>query len=358
MIRFGEFLKISTMSVALLSGTALIATVAVPDAAYAGKGNGNGNGNSSSGGESNAGGNGKSGDNAASKGKSVGKGSDGTRGKSVAARDPIRSLGNLLRGKSSDAKTARSGSDSTTKSRKTTVAKSSKSATSRAPKVASAPAPKPRGNPLARELGVHPSELGALNAAHASPNALANASPNSRVGLIAAYMGEVEESRELAVALAAAQADLASLDEPTRSQDEIDAAIDTATGEKAGLQSELDALNEALAETEAGDPDIEQQIADVTDAIAAKDDEIAALEQERADGEAYGAAEDEVARLEGELETQEADQRAALEDAANKPVTDEVETAVQKLLGIYEEPEETVEEDVTAALDEAVIVSE
>ena len=31
------------------------------------------------------------------------------------------------------------------------------------------------------------SKLGALNAAHASPNAFANASPNSRVGKIAAY---------------------------------------------------------------------------------------------------------------------------------------------------------------------------
>ena len=36
-----------------------------------------------------------------------------------------------------------------------------------------------------------PSELGALNAAHASPQALAHASPNSRVGRIAAYRDAV-----------------------------------------------------------------------------------------------------------------------------------------------------------------------
>ena len=46
---------------------------------------------------------------------------------------------------------------------------------------------RPKGNKLATALGVHPSELGALNALNASPNAFANASPTSRVGRIAAY---------------------------------------------------------------------------------------------------------------------------------------------------------------------------
>ena len=47
--------------------------------------------------------------------------------------------------------------------------------------------------------------LGALNAAHASPNAFANASPNSRVGRIAAYRDAALVSEELAGILADAK---------------------------------------------------------------------------------------------------------------------------------------------------------
>src|SRR5215813_5645785 len=63
------------------------------------------------------------------------------------------------------------------------------------------------------------SELGALNAAHASPQALAHASPNSRVGKIAAYKN---------AALAAQPADQAVAD----AQSAVDAAtkaVDDAT---------------------------------------------------------------------------------------------------------------------------------
>ncbi len=355
MIRFGDFLRISTMSIALLGGAALTVAVIAPDVAYAGKGNGKGNGGGNgnaggkdnAGGKGNAGGHGASGGDSVAKGKAVGKGHGGTRGKSGASRDPIRAITDMLRGKSSDAKT-----------RRTTRTSNKKAATRSAPKVTAAPAPKPRGNPLARELGVHPSELGALNAAHASPNALANASPNSRVGKIAMYMGEVEASRELAAELDAAEAELAMLDEPTRSQEEIDAAIETANGEKAGLESELAALQQALSETEGDSSAIADQIAEVETALTEKNGEIADLEQERADGEAYAMAQDEVERLEGELETQEADQRMALEEAANKPVTDEVEAAVQKLLGIFEEPGVVEDDDIAIVIEDEVIVVE
>ena len=40
---------------------------------------------------------------------------------------------------------------------------------------------------LKNSLGLHPSALGKLNAAHASPTALQNASPNSTVGMLGAY---------------------------------------------------------------------------------------------------------------------------------------------------------------------------
>ena len=43
--------------------------------------------------------------------------------------------------------------------------------------------------------------LGALNAAHANPRALENASPNSRVGRIAAYRNTVLDGQELAAEL-------------------------------------------------------------------------------------------------------------------------------------------------------------
>ena len=54
------------------------------------------------------------------------------------------------------------------------------------------------------------STLGALNAAHASPNALAHASPNSRVGKIAAYKDSVAALNTANANLAAAQATLAA----------------------------------------------------------------------------------------------------------------------------------------------------
>ena len=54
--------------------------------------------------------------------------------------------------------------------------------------------------------GAMASTLGALNAAHASPNALAHASPNSRVGHVAAYKEAVNGLNTANANLAAAQA--------------------------------------------------------------------------------------------------------------------------------------------------------
>ena len=162
-------LKVATLSIALLGGTAVVATFAMPDVAYAGKGNGNGGGNGggNGNGNGNGGGNGNAGGDKADKGngKSAGKSESSNRGraKTEASRDPIRALSDIFKRKDrkSAAKVKRSAKP--------------KAAPSRAPKVAAAPAPKPKRSPLARELGVHPSELGALNAANASPTALANA---------------------------------------------------------------------------------------------------------------------------------------------------------------------------------------
>ena len=194
---------------------------------------------------------------------------------------------------------------------------------------------------------------GALNAANASPNALANASPNSRVGKIAIYAAEVGITQELIAELEAAQDVLDGLEEPMRDIEDIDMALDEARAQKSALEDQLADLNAALDGAE--DPAaIQAQIDEANAALETTNTTISDLEQERADGEAYAAAEKEVERLEGEVEGQADTQRAALEDAANKEVTDEVEIAVQKLLGIYEEPEM----DEVPVLDEDIVVSE
>jgi type II secretory pathway component HofQ len=120
------------------------------------------------------------------------------------------------------------------------------------------------------------SELGSLNAAHASPTALANASPNSRVGKIAAYK---------------------------------EAALDAMANDPtvADAQADLDAAK----------------------AAAVADSVVTADEQAQIDA------------LEGELDAAkhaaivgDDESMAALDAAANKPVTDRVIDTVNDMLGI------------------------
>ena len=349
---FTGFLKISTLSVALLASTAIVATIAMPDVAFAkqanGNGNGNGNGGNGNGNSADKGNSGKSGADKGNSSKSKAKGSSGkSKSKSKtkqASGNPLKAIGDMFK-KKSDAPKAK------------TVAKTKSVA--KVKRVATVPtelsAPKPRGNPLARTLGVHPSELGALNAANASPNALANASPNSRVGKLAIYAGEVEASRALEAELLAAQEVLASLDAPERSGAEIDTAIADADAAKTTRLNELDGLLADLEAAGGEDAGIEAEIDNATAGIAALDDEIAALEKERSDGEAYEAAAEDVATLDEDLASQTDAQRAALEEAANKQVTDAVEAAVQSLLGIDQpaetDPGDVLEEDDIVALD-------
>jgi hypothetical protein len=145
--------------------------------------------------------------------------------------------------------------------------------------------------------GAEASSLGALNAAHASETALANASPNSRVGKIAAY-----KEAELAAKTAAA---------------------DAATADQAVADAQ-EALDGALAANADDDPlnDVDQ-------------DTIDGLTQDVADAEAAAATAD----ADAQVAQDEAD--AALVNAANKDITDEngdvfadVRDAVNDLLGI------------------------
>lgn len=330
-------LRISTLSVALLASTAMVASVAMPDVAYAGKGNGKGGGNSGNSGNGNSGDNGKS--NASSdKGKSAKSKSKGAsaKGNSKTKRtsnNPLKAIGDLFQ-KKSDAPKAK------------TVVKTKRSVAKKATAPTVTSAPKPRGNPLARTLGVHPSELGALNAANASPNALANASPNSRVGKLAIYAGEVEMSRALETDLVAAQDVLNSLDAPERSGEEIDLALENANEARDTRLNDLDTLIADLEAAGGSDEAIEAEIETATTDITVLSEEITSLQQERLDGEAYEDAAEDVASLEDELAAQADTQRAALEAAANKEVTDAVEAAVQSLLGIDQISETENDDDV------------
>jgi hypothetical protein len=148
-------------------------------------------------------------------------------------------------------------------------------------------------------------DLGALNAAHASDTALANASPNSRVGKIAAY--KEAELKAQAAAEAATEADAVQ----TAGKDAFDAADLNHDGT-------LDAAEQA-----AMTPD--QQAA-----VAA------------ADVNGDGVIDDkDTADVQAAADAAQADADAALVNASNKDITDEngnvfsdVRDAVNHLLGI------------------------
>lgn len=148
------------------------------------------------------------------------------------------------------------------------------------------------------------SRLGSLNAAHASPTALENASANSNVGRIAAYKAARIAADEAQDAAAAAQAN-----------------ADALQGVADGLQAVADAARTAADE----DPN-NQDLQDAAEAAQAAADEAQATadEAQSAADTAQDAADDA-----------EAESDAALDEAAiNREVTDEVETAVRSLLGI------------------------
>jgi hypothetical protein len=153
--------------------------------------------------------------------------------------------------------------------------------------------------------GAEASSLGALNAAHASDTALANASPNSRVGKIAAY--KEAELAAKATAEAAAEAEAVN----TAGKDAFDAAD----------------LND-------------DGVLDDAEKAAMTTDQQAAIEA--ADTNADGVIDDsDVADAQAAAEAAQDEADAALVNAANKDITDEdgnvfsdVRDAVNDLLGI------------------------
>ena len=102
----------------------------------------------------------------------------------------------------------------------------------------------------------HSTALGALNAAHASDTALANASPNSRVGKIAAY-------KEAELAAKAATADAAAADQKVA---DAQAAAATADATVQAAQDEADAALVNAANKDITD-DSGNVLTDVRDAV-------------------------------------------------------------------------------------------
>jgi chromosome segregation ATPase len=187
---------------------------------------------------------------------------------------------------------------------------------------------------MADLLGVHPSELGALNAANASETALQNAAPNSRVGRIAAYRDTVLAGDELRTELEEKEALLDGLTPPDRPISEIDEDIDSALSDVQGKQNRVTELEEALADAGGTNPDIEAQLQDANDALQEAVDTAENLEAEKQAAVEYDATAAEVDDLTDAVENQALTEREALENAANKPVTDAVEAAVKSLLGL------------------------
>ncbi len=173
--------------------------------------------------------------------------------------------------------------------------------------------------------GATASSLGALNAAHASENALLHASPNSRVGKIAIY-------KEAAIA---AQADQAAADAAQAEADAAQAAADAAQAEADAEQTEADAL--VTSANEDGTVTAEEQAA--IDAAQAEADAAQAEADAAQAGADTAQAEADAAQAAADAAQDEADD--ALVNAANKDITDEednvladIRDAVNDLLGI------------------------
>lgn len=248
------------------------------------------------------------------------------------------SKGSETRGNSGAAQSDQGASGGSTKSSGAGKVRGSKSGTVAASPRTTAKLKKVKaGTDLAEVLGASPSELGALNAAHASPQALANASPNSRVGRIAAYRDAVLGREDLLSDYDEARAALDAAIPPSRDQATIDADlvqlgtdIGVAAVELAGLQAEL-----AAAPAETDTTALAEEIATLETTIEALSMERTAAQAELAAGILY----DDLAAREAELRQAIADQPAAelslLEAAANKTVTESVIAAVNNLLGLH-----------------------
>ncbi len=309
-------IRAACVSAMLLGAVSTAITLATADQSLAAGGNGNGNGN----------GNGKGGGNGGDRSEAGNKGGNGGKGGQSNAGGGSKGSGKADR----ETGTSFSKSDDAPETKGKSFSKEAKSK-----HVAKGATKKP--SKAADILGVHPSDLGALNAANASANALANASEDSRVGKIAAYRDAVLRGQVLETDYEMAALALESLAPPTRDAETIAFERAAELESRALAQDALDRMREELKATEgAGGTDLElaESISDAQADLELQDAEIEKLSKELAATEDYNDAVAELENLEKQLEAQPALETSLLEAAANKPVTPEVEKAVQELLGL------------------------
>jgi hypothetical protein len=182
--------------------------------------------------------------------------------------------------------------------------------------------------------GATASKLGALNAAHASATAFANASPNSRVGRIAAYGQASAAAVESGEALLAAQDQLASLNETVTNYNTALEDVTAAEGKLAEDAPALQAIVDDLSATTEAKAAAAAELQGLNDAVDAAQTTADSL-QAAADAAAAQIpdAEATVAQAEIDAEAAEAAAQEALNSAANKtPVSDETKAALDALL--------------------------
>jgi len=203
------------------------------------------------------------------------------------------------------------------------------------------------GSNLGNNHGSIASALGALNAAHASENALANASANSRVGLIAAYKASVEDGIALqdefesaSENLAILEAEKTALEVTLADQNQTLRELETAQQELNDLEDEdLQELADALG-LETVEPDglrlaIESEynrlIATVTTEI---DSTEAVIDMYNGEEGKIAKAQSDLDLLEEQTEKQAYLELTTLEAAANKTLSPDVMDTVNELLDI------------------------
>ena len=307
------------LSAALLGAVSIAATLPSVGVAHAKGGNEGGNGGGNSGGN----GNGGRGSEASGKGGSA-KADRNTSGKATKSVDSTKKRVSEV--------------DMTT---------TSPSPATRSVKLHKTP-------DLAEALGAHPSDLGALNAANASPQALANANPNSRVGRIAAYRDAVLSRPDLMLHYDLTRAALNAATPPARDPDAISVDIAQLDADAGLAAANLAAAREELTAAPVG-TDTTALVAE----IEALEGEAQAISIERATVQAeldaasdYADLVDEEAELRDAIANQPELELSLLEAAANKTVTPGVVTSVNSLLGL--DPAELVVPD--APLAPAVVV--
>lgn len=187
--------------------------------------------------------------------------------------------------------------------------------------------------------------LGALNAANASEQAFQNASPNSRVGRIAAYRDQVLETEALREDLDEAEALLDLLTAPDLSAEDYEALRLTELERKEALEQEIAELTTALNAVGGENEELETALDGAIAALEAQNSAIDALDEDYASAQSYWEAEDILAERQEELDAQQALADELLAAAANKPITDDVVAEVHRLLGL---PEPIFEDDELA----------